>query len=253
MQTPPALSLTNPPSPSRSFLLFVNPLTLTNLRSPLCIRMTFATLRALHAIIGAALDDIERVYHDADPRTQRSRDTENAASPSTPPYTPPPTANLHNSFSDLPENFQTPSPSSQSADDNSLLTPLSLVNTSLPPPKPPQDRKVGRERARTLPPIATPPLLSSNPPPVPVPDTAKEQEPLDFPSLDEPKYVKDRDGCKRTKLQDELATNPQIISAVNQLVAACGQLSTSVQKPFLVLCDAGMGVRIVYLLIKRIC
>ncbi|KAK7689556.1 hypothetical protein QCA50_007348 [Cerrena zonata] len=197
--------------------------------------MTFATLRALHTIIGAALDDIEQVYHDADPSSQRSQDTQNVPSPSTPPYTPPPSANLQNGFKDLPDN---PSPPLHHVVDNP--PPPSVLDDSFPAPKAPRERKVGRERARTLPPIATPPLLNSNPPPMPIPNTIKE-EPLDFPSLDEPRYVKDRDGCKRTQLQDEIFSNPQVISAVNKLVAACGQLSISVQKPFLVLCDAGMG------------
>ena len=78
---------------------------------------------------------------------------------------------------------------------------------------------------------------------MPMQNVQKDDEPpLDFPSLDEPRYAKGREDCKRTRLQDELFTHPQVIFAVNQLVAACGQLSSSVQKPFLVLCDAGMGV-----------
>lgn len=208
--------------------------------------MTFATLRALHAIIGDALDDIERAYRDADPSRHPCGQGGNAPSPSTPPYTPPPGASFSSSVSGKLDGLRTPSPSSYSADENALPTPMSVVSvTTLPPPKAPQERKKGRDRARTLPPIATPPLLSPPPPLLLDHNQSSEtsEEPLEFPSLDEPRYVRDRDSCKMTQLQDELFTHPQVTSAVNQLVAACGQLSASVQKPFLVLCDAGMGVR----------
>ncbi|PCH41979.1 S-adenosyl-L-methionine-dependent methyltransferase [Wolfiporia cocos MD-104 SS10] len=42
-------------------------------------------------------------------------------------------------------------------------------------------------------------------------------------------------------MAEMLTTHPAVLAAVNQIVAACGQLCASVQRPFLTVCDAAMG------------
>jgi hypothetical protein len=58
--------------------------------------------------------------------------------------------------------------------------------------------------------------------------------PLDFPSLDAP-YDKDNPA-------EVLATDPNVVTAIARIVAACGQMAATVQSPFLSLCDASMAV-----------
>ncbi|KAI0079225.1 hypothetical protein K474DRAFT_713866 [Panus rudis PR-1116 ss-1] len=208
--------------------------------------MTFATLRELHAIIGAAIDDIERVYRGAD-TTRHSGDDFPA---NTPPYTPPSTAGsprvedspIRRSFSPPPARSQTVSPNPCDTEANTLPTPVS-VHFPLPPLKRPADGRKGRERAQTLPPLAIPPALQSST----VVDCHRvHEQPLDFPSLDEPRYVSkidEHEGKSKARriLEEDLFTQPEVISALNRIVSACGQLAANVQKPFLVLCDAAMG------------
>ena len=57
---------------------------------------------------------------------------------------------------------------------------------------------------------------------------------LDFPSLDEP--------CNPTSLSEVLTSDPTVLSAISKIIAAAGQLTVTVQTPFLTLCDAIMGV-----------
>ncbi|KAF9812909.1 hypothetical protein IEO21_05905 [Rhodonia placenta] len=83
---------------------------------------------------------------------------------------------------------------------------------------------------------------------------------LDWPALDEPAYVArgkdgdqaasrvsvdespgDTDEDRARVLCETLTTHPAVLAAVSKLVAACGQLSASVQRPFLTVCDAAMG------------
>ena len=110
--------------------------------------MTFSSLKALHRIIGEAIDEIESVYS--------SQNKSYSTSPS--PLSPP------------------PSPSIYSAD---------LVD-------------------------------------------------VDFPSLDAP--------FESGSLAETLTSNPVVTTAINRIVAAAGQLSATVQIPFLTICDASMGV-----------
>ena len=58
---------------------------------------------------------------------------------------------------------------------------------------------------------------------------------LDFPSLDAP--------CNPTSVSEALTSDPTVLSAISQIIAAAGQLTATVQTPFLTLCDAVMGVR----------
>ena len=46
----------------------------------------------------------------------------------------------------------------------------------------------------------------------------------------------------RREAAERLSASPAVLAAVNRLVAACGQMSASVQRPFLTVCDAAMGV-----------
>ncbi|KAJ3819191.1 hypothetical protein F5880DRAFT_1137749 [Lentinula raphanica] len=150
--------------------------------------MTFAVLRALHALIGDALDDIERVYADAGSSSQSSR-TSTPGTPSTSSSAPSRTHRSTDSGQGVA--YASPPPS-----------PL-VSNYSTSPPLP-HDRS-------TTPPSPT----------------------LDFPSLDLP--------FDAGSPSETLLSHPVVISAVNRLVAAAGQMSATVQIPFLTLCDAGMG------------
>lgn len=95
------------------------------------------------------------------------------------------------------------------------------------------------------------PTLSTNslshvyasPPPSPCIKTENStdslpQQSLDFPSLDAP--------CNPTSLSEMLTHHPDVLSAVNRIIAACGQMSATVQTPFLTLCDAIMGVNLIF-------
>ncbi|KAI0084943.1 hypothetical protein BDY19DRAFT_466740 [Irpex rosettiformis] len=57
--------------------------------------------------------------------------------------------------------------------------------------------------------------------------------------------VGSREGTPRhqewKKKCENLTAHPQVINAVNRIVAACGQMAAMVQKPFLTMCDAAMG------------
>ncbi|KAH7873877.1 uncharacterized protein C8R40DRAFT_1172230 [Lentinula edodes] len=57
---------------------------------------------------------------------------------------------------------------------------------------------------------------------------------LDFPPLDLP--------FDPNSSSDNFTSHPAVISAVNRIVAAAGQMSATVQIPFLTFCDAGMGI-----------
>ncbi|KAL6306901.1 S-adenosyl-L-methionine-dependent methyltransferase [Sparassis latifolia] len=165
---------------------------------------TFATLRALHALIGTALDDIERVYTDASaPGTPFSPFSPSAAfSPFSPtPFSP-------NSFAPYP------SPSSPTTH-----SPVAVRAYPITPRTP----HTG--------------LAFSAIGPVTPPDSASF---LDFPDPDVPFYNTPAKEGEHERAE-ALMSHPAVISATNRLVAACGQLTASVQRPFLTLSDASMG------------
>ncbi|EKM77727.1 hypothetical protein AGABI1DRAFT_11256, partial [Agaricus bisporus var. burnettii JB137-S8] len=56
---------------------------------------------------------------------------------------------------------------------------------------------------------------------------------LDFPSLDA--------CCDPSSLSEMLTQNPDVIAAINRIIAACGQMTATVQTPFLTICDATMS------------
>ncbi|KAF8811230.1 hypothetical protein BYT27DRAFT_7252947 [Phlegmacium glaucopus] len=71
------------------------------------------------------------------------------------------------------------------------------------------------------------------PPPLTSTPSSGSANPLDFPSLDVP--------CDQTSLSEALTTHPVVLSAISRIIAAAGQMSATVQTPFLSLCDATMG------------
>lgn len=71
------------------------------------------------------------------------------------------------------------------------------------------------------------------PPPASIPSSGSTS-PLDFPSLDVP--------YDQTSLSEALTTHPVVLLATSRIIAAAGQMSATVQTPFLSLCDASMGV-----------
>ena len=117
---------------------------------------TFARLRALHALIGDALDDVERIFASCQP----------------------------------PVHSPAGSESPGSAQHSSLRTS--------------EDEQV-------------------------------ERAPLDFPSPDEP--------YDPLSPAEALLSHPSVVQATKLIVSATGQLAAMVQRPFLTICDATMGVR----------
>ncbi|KAH9896530.1 S-adenosyl-L-methionine-dependent methyltransferase [Cubamyces lactineus] len=63
---------------------------------------------------------------------------------------------------------------------------------------------------------------------------------LDFPALDSP-YYPTENHSPETDAAESLASHPDVIAATNRIVAACGQISATVHRPFLTMCDASMG------------
>ncbi|KAJ3999098.1 hypothetical protein F5050DRAFT_1565815 [Lentinula boryana] len=154
--------------------------------------MTFAVLRALHALIGDALDDIERIYAESG-NPQNSR-TSTPGTPSATSTAPLPTHKSTNSGQGYAYASPPPSPL------------ISSYSQSVP---------CSHERSTT-----------------PTSASAANNYP-DFPSLDLP--------FDPNSPSETLTSHPMVISAVNRIVAAAGQMSATVQIPFLTLCDAGMG------------
>ena len=65
---------------------------------------------------------------------------------------------------------------------------------------------------------------------------------LDFPSLDVPYYANTSLATKDQQRAEELRGDPAVFGATNAIVAACGQLTAAVHKPFFSLIDAAQGV-----------
>jgi hypothetical protein len=66
---------------------------------------------------------------------------------------------------------------------------------------------------------------------------------LDFPSLDEP--------CDPSSLAETLLSSPAMVQASKLAVASAGQLTAMVQRPFLTICDASMGVSVSFLTVSQ--
>jgi hypothetical protein len=67
--------------------------------------------------------------------------------------------------------------------------------------------------------------------------------PLDFPSLEDP--------CNPSSPAETLLSSPAMIKASKLVVASAGQLSAMVQRPFLTICDAAMGVSVRFVTVSR--
>ena len=84
----------------------------------------------------------------------------------------------------------------------------------------------------------------ASPPPSPSlpasPASPRTNQRLDFPSLDLP--------YDPTSPSEALVSHPIVITSINRLVAAAGQMAAMTQTPFLSLCDASMGVSVLYML-----
>lgn len=136
---------------SGSFSSFLSPPLL--LSPPMA---TFASLRALHALIGDALDDVERIFASYQPSVHSPTGSESSGS---------------TKYSSSP-------------------------------------RVSGDERLNST--------------------------PLDFPSLDDP--------YDPLSPAEALLSHPTVVHATKLIVSATGQLAAMVQRPFLTICDATMGV-----------
>lgn len=66
--------------------------------------------------------------------------------------------------------------------------------------------------------------------------------PLEYPSLDAPYYSSLKHSAE-TDRAEALKLDTAVFSAANQIVAACGQLTASVHKPFFQLIEVMNGVR----------
>ena len=117
---------------------------------------TFASLRALHALIGDALDDVERVFVSYQPSVHSPTGSESSGSAQ----------------------------------------------------------------------YSSSPRISE--------DEETNRAPLDFPSLDEP--------YDPLSPAETLLSHPTVVRATKLIVSATGQLAAMVQRPFLTICDATMGV-----------
>ena len=65
---------------------------------------------------------------------------------------------------------------------------------------------------------------------------------LDFPSLDVPYYANTSLATKDQQRGEELRGDPSVFGATNAIVAACGQLTAAVHKPFFSLIEGAQGV-----------
>lgn len=97
--------------------------------------------------------------------------------------------------------------------------------------KPGRNTSLSKSQAYASPP-PSPSIATSSESMFPPPSTST----LDFPSLDNP-Y--DPNSASET-----LTTHPTVLAAISRLVAAAGQMTATVQAPFLTICDAVMGVRL---------
>ena len=64
---------------------------------------------------------------------------------------------------------------------------------------------------------------------------------LQFPPLDVPFYSTTKNAPER-EMAEELRADPIVFGAVNRIVAACGQITATVHKPFFQLVEGGQGV-----------
>ncbi|KAI0827532.1 S-adenosyl-L-methionine-dependent methyltransferase [Trametes gibbosa] len=73
-----------------------------------------------------------------------------------------------------------------------------------------------------------------------------ERPPLEYPSLDEPYYISEP-HTREVDRAEELRLTDAVFAAANEIVAACGQLTAAVHKPFFQLVEIVNGANIVAL------
>ncbi|KAI0828552.1 S-adenosyl-L-methionine-dependent methyltransferase [Trametes gibbosa] len=165
--------------------------------------MSFAALRSLHALIGDALDDIERVYQhasfDMPPSTSAT-----PYAPLTSPCTPYHRRRTHSVLNDDDDNHH------DGDGDDSPHFHFPRAHTPRTPSR----------------------SLRSAP--------STDFRILDFPALDNPYYPTEQ-NAPDADAAESLASHPDVIAATNRIMAACGQIGATVHRPFLTLCDAAMG------------
>ncbi|KAI0630668.1 S-adenosyl-L-methionine-dependent methyltransferase [Trametes polyzona] len=71
-----------------------------------------------------------------------------------------------------------------------------------------------------------------------------QDPPLDYPSLDVPYYSGEKHSPE-VERAEELKLTPAVFAAANQLVAACGQLTATVHRPFFQVVEVVMGANLV--------
>ncbi|KAI0056325.1 hypothetical protein BV25DRAFT_1627243 [Artomyces pyxidatus] len=172
--------------------------------------MTFASLRALQAIIVDALDEIQAIYAAA-------------SSPSS-------------SDSDRESQFHTPSVSASSfmPSPTKPRRPPTPPLLSIPTPTATPTRteffsssSVSSASQYSQSQLQHRPHASTPPRPVTI------NPGLDFPSLDMP--------CDPTSASEQLTSQPEVANAISRIIAAAEQMAVIVRPPFLTLCDASMG------------
>ncbi|KAI0041475.1 hypothetical protein FA95DRAFT_1548706 [Auriscalpium vulgare] len=168
--------------------------------------MTFASLRALQAIIADALDEIQAAY--------------NAASSSPP-----------SSDSDRDSQFHTPSVSASSfvASPPKPRRPPTPPLLSIPTPTPTPTRSEFLSSPPSSPSQYSASFSQVRDSPRPAPTTLG----LDFPALDAPGDI--------TSPSELLSAHPDVGNAISRIIAAAEQMAVTVRPPFLTLCDASMG------------
>ncbi|KAH9830194.1 S-adenosyl-L-methionine-dependent methyltransferase [Rhodofomes roseus] len=193
--------------------------------------MTFATLRALHNIIGDALDDIENVFRHASAASDPLDALRSPISPSPSPLSPYSTNAGATPYS--PYSPYSPTSSvSQSPGDVATQAGYGAADSPRTPTFGATTRKMG------MAPCAVP----TPPPSGRTQGAGRPGAPeLDWPVLDEAYYDDGAAARARREVAERLSESPVVLAAVSRLVAACGQMCASVQRPFLTVCDAAMG------------
>ncbi|TFK50530.1 hypothetical protein OE88DRAFT_1645564 [Heliocybe sulcata] len=179
--------------------------------------MTLADLRALHAVIGDAIDDIERVYASYN-QTFMEEDEDRHD----PRWRSPSPASSEDSYYSTATSFDSSRPSTpthSSSFPTTPLDPLSPIESQFPRIQldSPFSPAKGSSRA-----------LQSG-----FEYRSRVDEHVDFPSL--------HGSYDANSPSEKLTAHPEVASATKRIVSASGQLGVMVQAPFLTLCDGCMG------------
>ncbi|KZT18736.1 hypothetical protein NEOLEDRAFT_1142978 [Neolentinus lepideus HHB14362 ss-1] len=180
--------------------------------------MTIADLRALHAIIGDAIADIEHVYASYNRKYEDEDDSHD------PHWRSPSPASSESSYYSTSTSFDSSRPSTpthSSSFPTTPLEPLSPIESKFPNIQIQLDSpfSLGKCSSRRL--------------HTDFADRVHMKNDTDFPSLF---GIYDPNSPA-----EKLTAHPEVASATKRIVAACGQMGVMVQVPFLTLCDGSMG------------